>query len=201
MRVKQLCRILAFAAPAAFVLYLSALYACGPLFELYTPLTPANVIVVLGGDGPGRAAKAANVYHAIASANPRILISGDVDCGDIARLMVGEGVPADRITLECTSRNTWQNAEFSKPLLAAMDAKSAILVTSWFHVRRALGCFHASSPQIRWEVAPVEPRGPLWRIAWEMEGIEAVKEYPKIVWYMVRYGVFRAYLAPASEAR
>ncbi len=182
-------------------LYFGALAAAGPLFELRTPIAPVDVIVVLGGDGPSRAAKAAVVYRSIAATSPRVLISGDDDCVAMAKLMIDGGVPSRRISVECVSKNTWENAKFSKPLLEEMGARSAILVTSWFHVRRALECFRAFNPEIRWGSAPVERRRPLWEIAWDIEGIETVKEYLKIAWYAVRYGLVGAFAGPTGENR
>jgi uncharacterized SAM-binding protein YcdF (DUF218 family) len=185
---------------ALLALYFGALAAAGPLFERRTPITPVDVIVVLGGDGPSRAAKAAAVYRSIAPAGPRVLISGEGDCVDIAKLMIDDGVPSRRITVECASRNTWENAKFSTPLLEKMGARSAILVTSWFHVRRAMSCFRAFNPQIRWGSAPVERRRPLWEIAWDIEGFETAKEYLKVAWYVVRYGLVGVFAGPALES-
>jgi len=181
-------------------LYFGALAAAGPLFELRTPITPVDVIVVLGGDGPSRAAKAAVVYRSIAATSPRVLISGNDDCVAMAQLMIDGGVPSRRISVECASKNTWENAKFSKPLLEEMGARSAILVTSWFHVRRALGCFQAFNPQIRWSSAPVERRRSLWEIAWDIEGFETAKEYVKVAWYVVRYGLVGVFAGPALES-
>jgi uncharacterized SAM-binding protein YcdF (DUF218 family) len=180
--------------------YFGALAAAGPLFELRTAVTPVDVIVVLGGDGPSRAAKAAAVYRSIAPAAPIVLISGDADCVYIAKAMIDDGVPSRRITLECASGNTWENAKFSRPLLEQMGAHSAILVTSWFHVRRAIGCFRAFNPEILWGSAPVERRRPLWEIAGDIEGFEAAKEYLKIAWYAVRYGLLETF-ARSMESR
>lgn len=169
--------------------YLAALGAAAPLFELRTSITPADVIVVLGGDGPSRAEKGAAIYRSVATANPRVLVSGDGDCNDIASLMADNGVPSGRIEIECLSRNTWENAKFSTPLLTAMGARSAILVTSWFHMRRAIACFKTFNPQIRWEAAPTERRRPLWRVSLDMEGVEAAKEYLKAGWYVLRHRI------------
>jgi uncharacterized SAM-binding protein YcdF (DUF218 family) len=172
------------------IVYLGALAAAGPVFELQTPVSSVDVIVVLGGDGPSRAAKTAAVYRSIASAaGPRVLVSGDGDCVGIAKLMIDDGVPSQRVSVECSSRDTWENAKFSKPLLEEMGARSAILVTSWFHMRRAIGCFKSFSPQIRWGSTPVERRRPLWEIAWDLEGVQTAKEYLKVAWYTVRYGL------------
>ena len=188
--------VMIMAAPG---LYLGAIAAAEPLFELRKPLARADVIVVLGGDGPGRAGKAAAVYRSFEAPGPRVLITGDGDCLDIAKLMVERGVPAERITVECASRNTWQNAKFSRPLLAQMGARSGILVTSWFHVRRAAGCFNALNPQIDWGAAPVERHRSLWDIAGDIEGREAAKEYLKLAWYALRYGLLVSFLQPIEE--
>ncbi|NML64806.1 YdcF family protein [Hymenobacter sp. RP-2-7] len=52
------------------------------------------------------------------------------------------GVPPSAILLEERSRNTRENALYTKQLLASHPAiKSLVLVTSAFHERRALGCF------------------------------------------------------------
>ena len=171
------------------LLYVSAIAAAGPIFKVETPVSPVDVIVVLGGDGPTRAAKAAAVYHSIAFANPRMLVSGDGDCRDIANLVIAAGVPSHRVSVECLSRNTWENAKFSEPLLVGMGARSAILVTSWFHARRALSCFKLFNPTIRWGSAPAERQRPLWEIAWDNEGSEAAKEYLKVAWYTIRHGL------------
>lgn len=52
------------------------------------------------------------------------------------------GVPAKQIILENKSKNTFQNAEFVKPLLKRYHITRALLVTSAIHMRRALRYFH-----------------------------------------------------------
>jgi len=148
---------------------------------------PADVIVVLGGDGPPRAAQAATLYKA--GAAPRILVSGSGDCADIRRLIVEAGVPAAAIEIECQSRNTWENAVLSAPLLTAMSARRAILVTSWFHSRRAMACFESVLPGVEWLSAPVEPQGSVWQMMGGADGVWVVKEYVKLGWYAMRYGI------------
>ncbi len=148
---------------------------------------PADVIVVLGGDGPPRAAQAAALYKA--GAAPRILVSGSGDCADIRRLIAETGVPPEVIEIECESKNTWENAELSAPLLTAMGARRAILVTSWFHSRRALSCFQSVLPGLEWMSAPVEPRGSVWQMMAGYDGVWVMKEYVKLGWYAMRYGI------------
>lgn len=152
-----------------------------------TKLGAADVIVVLGGDGPPRAALAAHLFRA--GLAPRVLVTGDGDCRDIRALMRRAGVPAKAIGVECASANTYENATFTAPMLAAMAAHSGIVVTSWFHTRRALGCFDLASPTIRWLAAPVRRDDSLWTLLWDAEGWQIAKEYIKFVWYIWHYNV------------
>ncbi|OOG64382.1 hypothetical protein B0E46_06870 [Rhodanobacter sp. B04] len=48
------------------------------------------------------------------------------------------GVDADDVMLESRSMNTWQNAQFSAPLLKAWGADRVLLVSSGFHLRRGM---------------------------------------------------------------
>jgi len=52
------------------------------------------------------------------------------------------GVSAERVLTDSESRNTYENAVETKKLLERRGAWSVVLVTSGFHMRRALGCFH-----------------------------------------------------------
>ena len=50
--------------------------------------------------------------------------------------------------VETGSQNTRENAEFSKSLLAAKGAKRLLLVTSAFHMPRAVPCFRKLGMQV-----------------------------------------------------
>ena len=95
----------------------------------------------------GRISKAAMLYRACRQA-PReckVEVSGGDARGlgqseaaiyalDLQRLGVD---PAD-LLLEPRSMNTWQNAQFSGPLLQASGADRVLLVSSGFHLRRGM---------------------------------------------------------------
>jgi uncharacterized SAM-binding protein YcdF (DUF218 family) len=94
----------------------------------------------------GRVAKTAALYGACrkTAGQCKVIVSG----GDAQRRGVAEaivyaasleqlGVDKADLTLETSSRNTWQNAQFSAPLLAR-DAGQVVLVTSGIHMRRSL---------------------------------------------------------------
>lgn len=61
----------------------------------------------------------------------------------VAPLMADLGVGPDRLLLENRSRNTHENAAFGRDVAAPAAGETWILVTSAFHMPRAVGCFRA----------------------------------------------------------
>ncbi|CAH1650101.1 MULTISPECIES: YdcF family protein [unclassified Chelatococcus] len=147
----------------------------------------ADAIVVLGGDGPRRAYRGASLYRA--GVAPQVIIAGDGDCQFIRQMMIDRGVPPGVIQMECHSRNTWENAVFSVPMLIQARVRRAVIVTSWFHSRRALACFRAVAPRVAFVSSPVEPEWPSWRLVEDPDSGRILLEYVKVAWYMLRYGV------------
>ncbi|MCX7749684.1 MAG: YdcF family protein [Clostridia bacterium] len=56
-------------------------------------------------------------------------------------ILLGLGIPEDKILLETKSLNTTQNAEFTKKILENQGFRNPILVTSAFHMARAVRQF------------------------------------------------------------
>jgi uncharacterized SAM-binding protein YcdF (DUF218 family) len=121
-------------------------------------------IVVLGGsidadvsvahDTPaftsaaGRLIEAAVLAHrypnarVIFSGGSANLISGDAREADYAAAVFESlGVSRDRLTMERRSRNTQENADFSKALAAPKSGERWLLVTSAYHMPRSVGLF------------------------------------------------------------
>lgn len=107
-------------------------------------------------------------------------------------LWLGLGVPPDRIVLEDASRNTAENAELTRALVAPAPGETWVLVTSAFHMPRA----HAAFAREGWEglVAwPVDHRSGdlaglrgIWRLDRNLMGANlAVKEYLGMIAYRV----------------
>jgi uncharacterized SAM-binding protein YcdF (DUF218 family) len=70
---------------------------------------------------------------------------------DVARtVLAGLGLDVDRITFERDSRNTYENAVFSKRLVTPRPGERWVLITSAYHMPRAVGCFRAAG----WSVIP-----------------------------------------------
>ena len=111
----------------------------------------ADVLVVLGGR-PDRAVRAAELFQQ--GAAPKVLVSGLGDNASNKNTLERDGVTNTAIILETKSRTTRENAEFSIPLLRQMGAHRVIIVTSWYHSRRALMCFEHYAPDIQFYSRP-----------------------------------------------
>jgi uncharacterized SAM-binding protein YcdF (DUF218 family) len=62
--------------------------------------------------------------------------------GEVAERFLTElGLRAQRLTIEPRSRNTFENAQFTRTLLEPKPGERWILVTSASHMPRAIGCF------------------------------------------------------------
>jgi len=66
------------------------------------------------------------------------------------RLLVDLGVAQNRLVIEDRSRTTHENAVFSKQIVDPKPGEVWILVTSAYHMPRAVGCFR----RIGWSVMP-----------------------------------------------
>jgi uncharacterized SAM-binding protein YcdF (DUF218 family) len=150
-------------------------------------LRQADVIVLLGGGSGERPTRAAELYRS--NAAPKILVSGAGDTDGNRLLLLNRGVPARAISLESNSRTTRENALLSIPLLRAAGARRVIVVTTWYHSRRALDCFRHYAPDLVFYSCPSYygyarsewSRGRLRR------RIHA--EYAKLLGYWFYYGV------------
>lgn len=89
-----------------------------------------------------------------------------------AQLFEQLGVPRDRIVLEDKSRNTAENAEFTRKLLDPKPGERWLLVTSAAHMPRAVGSFRKAGFAV--EPFPVDwttpPNPSLWRLSRNLMG-------------------------------
>ncbi|NOJ49404.1 YdcF family protein [Bradyrhizobium archetypum] len=97
----------------------------------------------------------ARVVFSGGSAN---LISNDAREADFAGVIFESlGIDKSRLIMERASRNTQENAEFSKALLAPKEGERWLLVTSAFHMPRSVGLFRKAG-------FAVEPYPVDWRV-------------------------------------
>jgi uncharacterized SAM-binding protein YcdF (DUF218 family) len=178
---------------AAGVFLLLVLLAVAAYFSPQDILTvdsgsvKAGVIIVLGGGSHERPLRAAELF--MEKAAPRIIISGAGDDEINRQLLLKAGVPVAAIQVEGKSHTTRENAEFTIKLLRAEKIPSAILVTSWYHSRRALKTFAHVAPDITFYSRP--SYFAFARDDWKKLGIikRMHLEFLKLPGYWVRYGV------------
>jgi uncharacterized SAM-binding protein YcdF (DUF218 family) len=136
---------------------LERMYASRPSKEYPT----AGAIVVLGGTtaavrwprqeseelGGSRLMPAARLFKA--GKAPLVIVTGGEtytgtrgdkrsQTGDMKELLMEMGVPADAIVEEIGSRNTHEDVQFAADLLEKRGIKSALLVTTAWHMFRAM---------------------------------------------------------------
>ena len=126
-----------------FIVALAGLLSLGTFLRDAEAPRRSDVIVALSGDTSGaRAAAAARLY--LAGYAPVILFSGassdpaSVPSAELmARDAVALGVPREAIVVEPNARTTEDNARLVRDLMLTKGYRTAILVTSGYHQRRA----------------------------------------------------------------
>lgn len=126
---------------------------------------PYDIGILLGGYSNGqirprhdrqnfshRAARFLNTYELYKMGKVKKLLltggSGDLlqeqtsEAMDMKSFLARLGVPPDDVIVEPDSRNTYENAIFTKKLLdEKYPGARCLLITSAFHMRRSVGCF------------------------------------------------------------
>ena len=180
-RWRRIGRILAVAGAGGLILF-----GISPLSKLIiSPLenrfpitkidTRVDGIIVLGGVGLSRkqvsfydggsriiaaiqlAQKHPGAKLAFSGGNASLLQGGDDTEADAAALLFRvAGISSERIILESRSRNTRENALYTKNLVDIKLGERWLLVTSAFHMPRAIACFRIVGLQV--EAYPVDFR-------------------------------------------
>jgi uncharacterized SAM-binding protein YcdF (DUF218 family) len=147
----------------------------------------ADVIVLLGGGLGERPERAAELFKERAA--PRIIVSGLGDCEINRRLLLKAGVPDGAVQLEGRSRTTKENAQFTIQLLREQGVRRVIIVTSWYHSRRALKTFQHFAPEMKFYSRP--SYFAFARADWLRQKISRriYLEFLKLPGYWIRYGV------------
>ncbi len=94
----------------------------------------------------------------VTGGNGALMIDGEGDAVSAKRLLGALGVADGRMILENKSRNTVENATFTRDLLRPQPGQTWVLVTSAFHMPRSMGLFRkAGFDVVAW---PVDYRTP-----------------------------------------
>jgi uncharacterized SAM-binding protein YcdF (DUF218 family)/glycosyltransferase involved in cell wall biosynthesis len=133
------------------------------------PVRPSDAIVVFAGGvgesgqyGGGlqeRISKAISLYQS--GAAPRMIISSGFvftshEAADMKAVAVASGVPADAIILEERATDTYQNVTYTRDILERNGWRRIALVSSPYHMRRALLTWHKVAPQVDVVATPPE---------------------------------------------
>ena len=77
----------------------------------------------------------------ISGGSGALMLEGEDDASTALRLMQALGVQRERLVLEGRSRNTYENALFTKELVTPAPDETWLLVTSAFHMPRSMALF------------------------------------------------------------
>ena len=148
----------------------------------------SDVIVVLSGETRDRTKQALELFKL--GYAKKIIVSGRED--DKTRITLGlleSGIPVDKIIIENSSRSTFENAKNTSKLLKKLQISSIILVTSWYHSRRATAVFKSVDPTITITSVPTQSEciADLLKDRRTMDRVMA--EYMKLGYYYMKYMV------------
>jgi uncharacterized SAM-binding protein YcdF (DUF218 family) len=188
--------------PLAYFSYQPLLRYSALLLMVDEKPLPGDVIVVLGGGEPGRAAEAAELFKA--GLAPRVLITTEASEEEYqeflrrgitlvrshenyVRVLRGMGVPADSIIQsETPSSSSIDEIRNIRELSEMNNWKSIIIVTSNYHTRRSrLAARYVLEPDIRFSVIAARSGG-LEPDSWWTRGDQArtfLIEFQKLVAY------------------
>jgi uncharacterized SAM-binding protein YcdF (DUF218 family) len=105
---------------------------------------PEALIVISGGTGT-------------------LILDGEGDADTAPRLLTALGVEPERLVLENKSRDTFENAQFTKALVSPKPGETWLLVTSAFHMPRSMALFRKAD----FAVLP-------WPVDYRTSGFEGV---------------------------
>lgn len=110
------------------------------------------------------------------------------------RWLLRLGLPESRVFSETVADTTWENAAYMQQMLAAKGEKRIILITSAWHMPRAVWCFKSHgfevipapadflTEQERYDLRSFLPR---WTTL--SDSGQALHEYFGLLWYRLRY--------------
>jgi uncharacterized SAM-binding protein YcdF (DUF218 family)/glycosyltransferase involved in cell wall biosynthesis len=166
--------------------------------KISEPPTASDAIVVFAG-GVGESGRAGvGVQERVSKAvslfregvAPRIIISSGfvftLREGEVMKaIAIANGVPAEAIILEEHAANTYENVEFTNQILKKMGWRRVALVSSPYHMRRAMMTWRKVAPDVA--VVAMPPASSLFYTHSRGASLEQIQglaqEYAGIVYY------------------
>jgi uncharacterized SAM-binding protein YcdF (DUF218 family)/glycosyltransferase involved in cell wall biosynthesis len=168
-----------------------------PLRIVEAPQPADAVVVFAGGVGEsGRAgggvqeriSKAVSLYQQ--GVAPRLIISSGYvfalrEAESMKAIAIAQGVPADAIVLEERATDTYENVTFTKQILDAHHLRRIALVSSPYHMRRAVLTWRKAAPEV--QVIATPPESSQFYAHQRGASVEQIRgllqEYAAIVYY------------------
>ncbi len=117
------------------------------------------IIAVSGGDTTARTQEAIDLYKN--GWAPKLIFSGAAqdksgpsNAAVMKRQAIEQGIPEAAITTEDKSETTKENAEKTRGILASKDIRTAIVVTSRYHMKRTILEFRERAPNVTFRAHP-----------------------------------------------
>jgi uncharacterized SAM-binding protein YcdF (DUF218 family) len=162
------------------------------LLVLHDAPGPSDAIVVMAGDPDYERTTAAAALMRAESAATLILTGGEPGPGDSAESLraraLALGVPDARIRMETTSHSTREAVVAVAPILQSLGARTATVVTSPYHERRATAAARRAWPTIRVRSHAASPSSWTPHRWWATSSGRRVvlSEYAKLLYYAIR---------------
>jgi uncharacterized SAM-binding protein YcdF (DUF218 family) len=180
---------LALAAVLVVVMPSAILQAIGDFLVVRDPLTRADAVIAISGDGTGERARAA-ARLVLGGYGEWLIVSGP---GSAARHMmeaaVDEGLRRERILIEGRSESTLDNARHTAELMVRRGLRRAIVVTSTYHSRRTAWIFRSEFIPRRLDVRVMAVDNTYFNMnQWwtrEVERTFVLREYTKLAGFLV----------------
>jgi uncharacterized SAM-binding protein YcdF (DUF218 family) len=129
-----------------------------------------------------------------------LVSTGAKEADQAAEVFESLGIAKERLTLERQSRNTYENAVFSKAMVMPKQGERWLLVTSAYHMPRSVGLFRKAG-------FPIEPYPVDWRVSnisdfeiFAVQGLRrtdiAVREWVGLATYRLRGRIDRLFPGP-----
>lgn len=136
--------------------------------------------------------------------NASLIPGGPAEADFVGPLLDSFGIARSRVTLETRSRNTAENAAFSKAIAQPKPGERWLLVTSAMHMPRAIGCFRRvgfaiEAYPVGWRTMKAGVTAPKTAAGGLGAADDAIHEWLGLVAYWVTGRISEIFPAPARS--